>query len=786
MASDMRRRAALVLVLMCAVRDVNAQCADGTLANKGQCGGPPIVRTVDPNRVAILPFRATGDPALTHIGKGLADLLAAEFNGEVGPVAVEAAEAYRAWERAGGERRPLTQSQALDVARSVGAGKLLLASVVGSARRFTVSATMLHVPDGAASVPQVRIDGTEDSLSLLTTNLATQLRGRAAGITAVVSNDAIRAYFSGMAAYHRSDPSFAEAQFLRAAKLDSAFVLPAYRLIILRMLLGPSEGVAAFRPSFQHLWNHRSTLNAEQRVLLEALADSDDVRFRAQALHQLERVIELLPNSAEAWDIIGDLYFHVGALIGRENWADLSRRAFLRGMRLDAKLCLCATEHLAHFAYLERDTKTFEKFAPDLPWQRYLGAVLAGNAKNVRATRIPYARELAVEIAGPSLLNGSQPEWLTGILLKQQEVDSVLVLLQALANSRQQRTSLAEWSATASHFAGRPSRAVEFMRQATSDSVAYYSKLLEYAYDDSLATERLVALLKKTDADYARRKCDVALSRLRRGDATVASEFLAEIDPHERSLNAVVAGLPARAAALPMICAQVVRGVLASRQTAGGALLHRADSLMRSMPRNCCDRWNYDLALAFARRGEFASAATAVRRHAVAIGPWHLPRLVIGLREEGRWAAFAGDTAAAIKAYRQYLLYRENPEPVLIPQRDSVRSELDILERATHRRRVESSSDSVSRYVANLQAPPSDGKLGSTRLPPVAAPSSSHPSGSHAHHSPSRRRYDRTIRGVAKGSGGAARANGHAHRPRPLAHAVGESRSSVGTAVART
>jgi len=60
---------------------------------------------------------------------------------------------------------------------------------------------------------------------------------------------------------------------------------------------------------------------------------------------------------------------------------------------------------------------------------------------------------------------------------------------------------------------------------------------------------------------------------------------------------------------------------------------------------------------------------------------------VISLREEGRWAAMAGDTAAAIKALREYLIYRDHPEPVLIPQRDSVRAELAALEQAQRRRR---------------------------------------------------------------------------------------------------
>ncbi len=49
------------------------------------------------------------------------------------------------------------------------------------------------------------------------------------------------------------------------------------------------------------------------------------------------------------------------------------------------------------------------------------------------------------------------------------------------------------------------------------------------------------------------------------------------------------------------------------------------------------------------------------------------------LRLEGQLAAASGDTAGAIRAYRDYLALRARPEAALVPQRDSVRSELGVL-----------------------------------------------------------------------------------------------------------
>jgi hypothetical protein len=52
------------------------------------------------------------------------------------------------------------------------------------------------------------------------------------------------------------------------------------------------------------------------------------------------------------------------------------------------------------------------------------------------------------------------------------------------------------------------------------------------------------------------------------------------------------------------------------------------------------------------------------------------------LREEGRLAARLGDRAGAIRAYEHYLALRSNPEPALLPARDSIRAEVNRLKRS--------------------------------------------------------------------------------------------------------
>lgn len=87
---------------------------------------------------------------------------------------------------------------------------------------------------------------------------------------------------------------------------------------------------------------------------------------------------------------------------------------------------------------------------------------------------------------------------------------------------------------------------------------------------------------------------------------------------------------------------------------------------------------NLVIARLYWARGDAAAAWKWVRRRmwnsqaGLVMPPW--------LRSEGRFAAAVGEREHAIRAYRAYLVLREDPEPVLVPQRDSVLSELACLD----------------------------------------------------------------------------------------------------------
>ena len=77
-------------------------------------------------------------------------------------------------------------------------------------------------------------------------------------------------------------------------------------------------------------------------------------------------------------------------------------------------------------------------------------------------------------------------------------------------------------------------------------------------------------------------------------------------------------------------------------------------------------------------RQEYKEALAALRRRDAS---FFWPIVVTYHREEGRIAAEAGDTAAAIRAYERYLRIRDNVEPRLRPEVQRVRAELAALTR---------------------------------------------------------------------------------------------------------
>jgi hypothetical protein len=107
-------------------------------------------------------------------------------------------------------------------------------------------------------------------------------------------------------------------------------------------------------------------------------------------------------------------------------------------------------------------------------------------------------------------------------------------------------------------------------------------------------------------------------------------------------------------------------------------LVDRADSLLRGVEGAAA--WaSLELAQLYERQGRVDRALRAVRRRWLPMGEPEPAGLAESYRMEGRLAALADDKVGALRAYRNYLRLRVDPEPSRLPQLDSVRAEVAAL-----------------------------------------------------------------------------------------------------------
>jgi DNA-binding SARP family transcriptional activator len=648
---------------------------------------------LDPNRIAVVPVRTSGaDPALAYLRNGFVELLSLEFGGDVGPVAVDAGEVLRAWQR-GDTTEPVTARRARELGRELGVGQVVYASLVGTAQRMTLRASIMDVASGSERVKSVNFSGPEDSLPVLVAGISATLLARDAGSWRVSEADpartnaeVLRAYLAAMVAYRKARWSEARQHLDRALELDSSFAPAMFK----RTLIAATEGDYGWNALgsqravqlFPLLWRNRNLLTPEQRLLLEAVTDSTRVLRKMEALPRLEHAVALLPNSVEAWDMLGDDYYHAGAFIGRRDWAQLAKHAFQRAIALDSLMAANAQMHLADLAFMDGDRQAHARYALRATGPRgpvlhaYQAAILGGDHAAIRRARVEYVHAVA---------RGEEdgPYWVfRGLTIPMHELDSLLLQLAAKASNEAAVRRVREWRIEALFAQGRPREAIEVMRRANwpeSNPDQFHAQLYYNGITPDVAEGYL---LRHAPAGRGRglftypMRCNVAISRAIRGDTTGVAAILG-------SLPAMDAGSPAGHVihigpdnARWVVCREVLGGVLSALSPSGMPLLWRADSVMRASPLNFTDWWNHAIATAFARRGEYQAATAASRRYFVDYTPQNLvPRY----RESGRWAALAGDTAWAITAYRKYLAWRSDPEPSLAPQRDSVMAELESL-----------------------------------------------------------------------------------------------------------
>ena len=660
----------------------------------------------DPGLVAVLPFRIAGvGPELTWLREGLVDLLAIKLGGE-GPFrAVAPASVLGMWRAGSSEPAP---DAALRHARDLGAGFMLQGTVVGTARRVTLSAVLIPVAH-RSNQTNASVEGPIDSLSSLVDLLAAKILGMGAGTEAArlaslttTSLPAIRAYLAGRGAFREGRLNDAFDQFNDAIDLDSTFALAALELVHTSIWTGPEH--EAVERARRYALAGRSQLGRGDRALLDIwtrpLSNLPD-HFRGWSA-----AAGAYPDRAEIWYQLGDAYYHHGARAGFEDPLGLAADAFRRGWHVDSaggrqlpvagrsEVLAEPVSHLVEMAQVADDSGGVRRL------------VAVGLASDSASPRGQYLRWHAALASGDSALHAF---WTDSLRLP---TLSLALIYRFTASSgagmrdytRSGDLMFAQWRAERPaqgafhhsvmlHNGGRPrdaERLLAGLLDAPDVSIGlpirealYWGGSLKAAENAARRLPRIVARGATTGLALQQQVqglCALATWRAAHGDYAYAEAAI------DRLRGTTVLGLPPDDSLAVSDYRELCAALLSATRSSALGLPDARDALDRAdraaLTYNVGESMAANLVVARVaeEQGDLARALRAVRRRASGydlLPHWYLSTF---LREEGRLAALTGDTAGAVRAYRHYLALRPNPEPEVLPEVERVRAALVALE----------------------------------------------------------------------------------------------------------
>lgn len=642
-----------------------------------QLGGNSDSSSLSPDIVAVLPFRVAGaDPSLHYLRQGMLDLLQAKLTGEGGPRAADARSVLAAFREAGGsDQDDVPDGALLQIATKVGAARVLQGSIVGPPDHVVITAAVLEMP-GARILAQTSVEGPKDSLFPMVDRLTVQLLALGAGATqqqlstlTTVNLEALRAYLEGQAAHRRGAFVHATQSLLRAVQIDSTFALALSELI-------ESDGWSPAATDMQRVerlaWQYRDRLNARDQMTLSIRLGSRYPRATpwTDRIADMERATAAMPESPQVWYQLGDALFHDGALAEIPDHVERSRRAFEQAAQLDSAYGGPIT-HLSTLSLLRGDTAGV----------RFWGdrAIALDSADfGAHAARIEGALARRDETAFLALLR--QPPPAPGPLrvlsvypldsLVIANADRILDAARARATTAGDRRGERTMRAFVLWNRGHPASA-----RAVVDSLA---RSADARPNDGWLSVAAAILWggDTTDIEVSATRLDdpvlLEFWKLHRGDASSAGQTAARLrtDP---ALRDTVAHSHIRLAGLLEAWAAVVR-----RDADARARVVAADTMWLGW-REESEAASSVLPQLLSAVGEPRRALVANRRRHLPLGSPQLAGIAAALLTEGRLASVTGDREAAIRAYEGYLLWRQNPEPRLVPQRDSARRELERL-----------------------------------------------------------------------------------------------------------
>ncbi len=631
---------------------------------------------LDPNAVVVLPFRVSGDASLENLREGMLDLLHAKLTGDGIPRAVDPRTVLAAWRRVGSDDGgDLAVEASLDVAAGVGAGRLLLGSIVGIGSNVTMSGELRRVPDGGI-LARASVTNTADSLIPLTDRFVAQILSRLGGEAEERVGDlttrswpALRAYLAGRQSHRRGRYREAMDRFGDALDIDSTFALAALG----RRSANLSTNV---RQDDERAWALRDRLSNRDRAYLEAFYGGGDGPLTSrQKIVAAQAAVDLAPDHLDALGRLGYMLHSRGPYVDWPASQDRAREALDRAIALDSSYAY-AMEIRLWVAFLTGDTTHVRRLS-DLLW-----------ASDSTGDRAAYTRwRAARELGDSAVLRALRPRFaeLGGFLLRvvsftildglpADDAERAAAALEERATTTPQRITAMEQGGRLAAAQGRVRAAAAALDSAVRlGHLAAATHLLDVAlidpgYDGAAAVV-VEHFNEENWGSWISYVCKRELWRIEHGDAATAAETLSHLSTllSERNVRSFC----------PLLLEARLE-FLDTKRTSWPAF-ERLDSLMQEGYANDPASRLANLYIARWRetQGDYAAALAAVRRRFYRGFFGEALSLAAYLRQEGRLAAAVGDTAGAIRAYDHYLRLRTAPDPGPMQEEvDQVRAEL--------------------------------------------------------------------------------------------------------------
>jgi TolB-like protein/tetratricopeptide (TPR) repeat protein len=323
---------------------------------------PPVRAGADV--IAVLPFSATG-PNVELLGEGLVDLLSANLN-EVGPIrAINPRTTLHQYNQ-------LAQNGSIDLAgqlrvgRNVGAGSVVVGSVVSTGNEVRITAELYSVETGGM-IAKAQKSGHPDGVLALVDQLSVELmhdiwRARAPmpelRVSAITTQSvpAIRAYLRGERHYRRVQWDSAQTAFEDAVAHDSTFALAHFRL---GEVYGWRESLGSQKAQehSQRAAQHSDRLPARERTLV--VAHQLHEQGRPEAIDSLRAYVARFPDDIAGQYFLADARFHASLLLATPS--DELLGAFERLVERDPSFAP-AYAHLLELTAIVGDSAKFDRY----------------------------------------------------------------------------------------------------------------------------------------------------------------------------------------------------------------------------------------------------------------------------------------------------------------------------------------------------------------------------------------------------------------------------------------